>query len=140
MRVLNGRSSRGHADLVQFLLKRGSLARLSNLQYEILWIASRYGYDRLVRMMPIEGLDMNATQLEGERALRFAAVGGHESIVSLLLERGADQDYEDNDFDAMNGAAENGHEHVVQLLLDNGVDIYTFGSRGDTPLFEAAKA
>jgi len=58
-------------------------------------------------------------------ALHYAAVNGHDSVVHLLLDRGADRDAKEaypSQKTALHYAAENGHNSVVRLLLDDGVD------------------
>jgi ankyrin repeat protein len=48
---------------------------------------------------------------------------GHEAVVKLLLEKGAELESKDNNSQTpLSHAAEKGHEAVVKLLLENGVD------------------
>ena len=129
----------GHTDMVRLLLKKGSFTNQRELHYEIFWSACRYGHIQLVKIMLDEGLDVNATQLGGSRALESAAYHGHASIVSLLFQNGADLNYDGNELHAIHAAASNGHQEVVQILLDQGADINSSGSREMTPICEAAK-
>ena len=129
----------GHTEMVKLLLERGSFTNQLKLQYEIFWSACRYGHIQLVQIMLDEGLDVNATQLGGSRALESAAHYGHTSIVSLLFESGADLNYDGNERHAIHAAARNGYQEIVQMLLDQGADINSSGSRGMTPIWEAAK-
>ncbi|KAK4697503.1 hypothetical protein P7C71_g600, partial [Lecanoromycetidae sp. Uapishka_2] len=128
----------GHTEMVELLLERGTFADLPRLQYEILWNACRFGFPRLVQIMLDEGLDVNATEVGGSRALECAAYHGHASIVFLLFEQGANLNYEGSGWHAIQGAASHGHQDVVQILLDHGADINTPGLRYRTPLWEAA--
>ena len=129
----------GHTGMVRLLLERGSFTNQLELQYEVFWSACRYGHIHLVQTMLDEGLDVNATQLGGSRALESAAYYGHASIVSLLFKNGADLNYDGNEWHAIHAAASNGHQEIVQILLDQGADINSSGSRGVTPIWEAAK-
>ena len=46
---------------------------------------------------------------------------GHEAVVKLLLEKGAElETKDDNGRTPLSWAAENGHEAVVKLLLEQG--------------------
>jgi ankyrin repeat protein len=65
---------------------------------------------------------------KGRPPLLKAAEYGNEAVVKLLLklllEKGADLEFEDIDGRTpLSYAAENGHEAVVRLLLDNGADM-----------------
>ena len=129
----------GHTEMVIFLLKRGNRADISRICNEILWAASTSGSIELVQAMLDEGVDVNAVNLGGSRALEYAAYRGHAAIVSLLFERGADLNYVGSMWNAIQAAARQGHQEVVQILLDHGADINTLGIRYRTPLWEAAE-
>ena len=50
--------------------------------------------------------------------------GGHEAVVELLLEKGADVDAQGGYYgNALQAAADGGHEAVVKLLLEKGADV-----------------
>jgi ankyrin repeat protein len=84
---------------------------------------------------------------EDKTALMGAAEGGHEAVVRLLVNRGADvnakKDDDHGEETALMGAAEGGHEAVVRLLVDHGADVNARRSdyyrRGETALMGAAK-
>jgi ankyrin repeat domain-containing protein 50 len=57
-------------------------------------------------------------------ALQAASVRGHETIVELLLNNGADINAQGGDYgNALQAASAGGHETIVKLLLNNGADI-----------------
>ena len=57
----------------------------------------------------------------GRTPLIYAAQSGHEALVRLLLERGADVEAKDRGGEtALIYAAESGHEAVVRLLKSAG--------------------
>jgi len=65
--------------------------------------------------------DINATDTLGRTALVWAAVGGHEDVVRILLQRkGINPNTADTQYDRtpLLWAAERGHEGVVKLLLE----------------------
>ena len=63
-------------------------------------------------------------QIYGQTPLSWAAENGHEAVVKLLLEKGADVECKSNDGRTpLWWAAEKGHEAVVKLLLEKGADV-----------------
>lgn len=59
----------------------------------------------------------------GMTALHIASEHGHEAVVQLLLDKGAELEAkDDNGWTALHFAAEEGHEAIVQLLLDRGAE------------------
>lgn len=86
-------------------------------------------------------LYLNKTDDSGRMALIWAAQSGHDALVRLLSEKGAD-------FEAKNiygetalyKAAQCGHEAVVRLLLKKGADVEAMtGFEGVTALHAAAE-
>ena len=67
------------------------------------------------------GADVNVKGYDGRTALHFAAHGGHEAVVKLLVVAGADINVRDCDGrKALLVAVENWHEAVVKLLVEAG--------------------
>ena len=70
----------------------------------------------------------------------FAARNGHEAVVKLLLEKGAELETKNTDGRTpLSYAARNGHEAVVELLLEKGAELETKDKDGETPLSYAAR-
>ena len=129
----------GHADLVQFLLAKGTFDSIENMQFKVLLTCSRRGHLRLVQMMLDKGVDVNGEDFECVHALEHAVSSGDVYVVSLLLEKGADLSFAGSGMDAINRAASNGYIPVMQILLDYGANINSVQWKGRPPLFEAAK-
>jgi len=71
------------------------------------------------------GMDPNVTDEKGNTALIAAAKEGHQEIVQLLLEKGADIEGRDSKFGGtpLIWAAIRGQTDTVKLLLEKGADI-----------------
>jgi ankyrin repeat protein len=77
----------------------------------------------------------------GQTPLSWAAEKGHEAVVKLLLEKGAEMETKDDNYSRtpLSWAAEKGHEAVVKLLLEKGAEMETKDDNfGRTPLSWAA--
>jgi len=87
--------------------------------------------------------DVNKEDDAGTTPLIWAAIHGHEEVVSLLLRNEYSQpDRHDSNFGrtALSWAAENGHEGVVKLLLGRkDVNPDSLSNSGQTPLLLAAR-
>jgi hypothetical protein len=76
--------------------------------------------DEMLRLLPCVG-DINARNRHGMTALMKAAFFGHEPVVRVLLERGADPNLIRNDrFTALALAAFFGHAETVKTLIEFG--------------------
>lgn len=69
-----------------------------------------------------------------------ASLGGHDKVVQLLLDKGAEVNAQGGSYgNALQAASEGGHDKVVRLLLDKGADMNAQGRRYDNAL-QAASA
>ena len=89
----------------------------------------------------LSGHDLNSKNNYGRTPLSYAVENGHEAVVKLLLEKGADLESQDQ-YDGRTlllWAAKNGHEAVVKLLLEKGAELESMDMDGWTLLLWAAK-
>ena len=67
---------------------------------------------------------INMTNKQDLTALLIAAEYGHDELVKLLLDRGADVNAQGGEHDnALQAASSRGHEQTVRLLLDRGANV-----------------
>jgi hypothetical protein len=86
-------------------------------------------------------IEIEAKDRSGQTALVWAAAQGHEAVVKLLLEKGAEIEENDCSYGqtVLLRAAVQGHEAVVKLLLEKGAEIETMDNYGRTALARAAQ-
>jgi ankyrin repeat protein len=81
----------------------------------------------------LESRGIDETDKSGRTPLSYAAGGGHEEIVEILLDGGAFINSKDRDSRTPLSHAEmSGHKGVVKLLLDRGADRRLADEAGDT--------
>jgi ankyrin repeat protein len=86
-----------------------------------------------------EHVDWNQRNVMGNTGLHHAAANGHEKVVEMLLDRGADLEVKTTRTrTALHKAAEHGHRAVVGVLLQRGANIAAQDDRGATALHEAS--
>jgi ankyrin repeat protein len=85
-------------------------------------------------------VDADSKDNDGRPPLSWAAENGHEEVVKLLLEKGADPNSQAYDGRTpLLFAADRGHEAVVRLLVKKGADIKAKDNFGATALHWAAR-
>jgi len=84
------------------------------------------------------GVDARCAEYDGVTLLMAAAVGGHEAMVRMLLQRGASVNLQNSvGSTALMGAAADGHTTIVQALLDAKADASLQATGGITALMAA---
>ena len=101
---------------------------------------AEHGDDILLAIFCASGkFNIESTGNDGRTPLSGAAEKGHEAVVKLLLEKGANlESKHNNGRTPLSWAAVNGHEAVVKLLLEKGADLESKDNNGWTPLSWAA--
>jgi ankyrin repeat protein len=119
----------------QNLLDLGGLSDLA--------LASCIGLREVVEDILLkERPDVNSEAMDyrNPTPLSLAAAQGHEAIVKLLLENGAEIEAKDKyGQTALSQACRGGHEAVIKLLLKNEADIEAKDKYGQTPLSQTAE-
>lgn len=83
---------------------------------------------------------MKGTNKYGQTPLLLAAANGHQAVIRLLLENGAELESKDDifNFNPILWASWIGHEGVIELLLGNGAEPEPRNFYDSTPLSPAA--
>jgi ankyrin repeat protein len=90
-------------------------------------------FDRLIA----HGVDVNAATEDGETPLAWAARGGKNEMIEILLAKGADLEAAGGA--PMVDAAFRGHQETIQLLVDRGASVNTPDVHGRTPLMSCVR-
>ena len=107
--------------------------------------ASFFGMVEVVAaLLTMKEYDINAVDITGKTAFAWAARGGHEGVIKLLLEQEnlnlSAADTKDRHMPLLL-ATKFGHEGIVKLLLKReGIDPNATGQYGWTPLGSAARS
>ncbi|ERF68928.1 hypothetical protein EPUS_09418 [Endocarpon pusillum Z07020] len=108
-----------------------------------LQLAAFNGHDKVMRTILVdEDVDINRTDRDGNTALMWALLKGHEKMVQMvqmLLEKGAEVNAQGGKYgNALQAASNRGHEKVVQMLLDKGAEVNAQGGYYGNALYEAS--
>lgn len=107
-----------------------------------LHIMASYGFFDLLREELNSRLDVIVLDGHGRTPLSWAAFGGREKLVELLLARGGADSIsmaDNHDLSPLSLAAWNGHAKVVKVLLaQDGIDVNHVDESTETPLLKAA--
>jgi ankyrin repeat protein len=135
----------GHESIINIFLARDDVRdylKDSNTGRTLLSHASECRQEALVRMfLRRSDTEPDGSDSLGRTPLWYAAKNGHEAVVQLLLEKGAElETISDKSRTPLSWAAENGHKAVVKLLLEKGAELETKDEDyGRTPLSWAAE-
>lgn len=127
-----------------------SSSQLGQHEYEIpshnhsataLMVASFFGVYAIAKLLIDGSASIQAEDQFGQTSVYWAAAGGHEAVVKLLVENGGDIETERNrgSCDPLLIAACYGHTAVVKLLIEKGADIEMDYYAGEAPLSSAAR-
>ena len=89
----------------------------------------------IVRKVLAAGTDIDARDILGSTALRYAIYSGHKEIAQLLIDKGADVNAKsDVGRTPLQDAALGGHKEIAELLIAKGADVNEKTNDGVTPL------
>ena len=105
--------------------------------FQPLGLASYFGHLELARYLIKAGAPINSPSRNELKAapLQSATAAGHETIVQMLLELGADPNVrEGNGYSPLHAAAQNKDVAMIHTLIYGGADLTLVGKDGKTAL------
>lgn len=139
----------GNVEAIKFLLDHGANENGKNGEGRPLITAVEFGNIDSVEYLLKKGANLNAsaivrssnkTELKGESALMGAIMSGDLDIIKLLVENGANFEYQNeisNKDTAIIWAAGRGSRHIMEYLIQKGVKINYQNDKGQTALMRA---
>jgi len=126
-------------EALMLLLKRGANPdAVAEGGMSALMFAAESGDLLLVKMLVLNGADLELSHLEGTTPLQIAVLNGHFDVVQFLLEKGADPDHHDSyQGSALLYAAATNNYEIADLLLFYGASDTIRDKDGNTALMTA---
>ena len=133
-----------NAAVVKLLIDAGVKLTPDNVEYNptFLFRAARLNKDpEVIKVLINAGLDINATNNNGETALHTAAAWSTPSVINALIAGGADIFVQDNHggTPVMNAVSNNNDPKVIKAFLDAGYDVNKKEAFGLTLLHIASR-
>ena len=131
---------RGHGDLFELLVRELMCEKKTDGM--ILYHSLKGNFGEIWVLLESGVVNISrANERTGITPLHCAAKGGHDDVIELLLDVGADPNKKAQNGDTpLNAAAKNGNAAAVQLLVENdGIQINKADNEGMSPLYAAAK-
>ena len=105
--------------------------------FQPLGLASYFGHLELAKYLVKAGAPINSPSRNGLKAapIQSASAAGHEKVVQMLLQLGADPNVrEGNRYTPLHAAAQNKDVGMIRTLIYGGADITLVGNDGKSPL------
>jgi ankyrin repeat protein len=135
-------ASRGHADLIRWLLVSGAdIAALNDDRQTAVNFAILYGHGEALKILLDYGSDVNTKDVRGNTPLMAAASANNVEFIRWVLSAGAEVDAQNNEgWTALLHASCGNRAEVLKALIAAGADPDVRDARGRTPLMWAAIA
>lgn len=138
----------GNLEVIKFLVKNGVDINGGNIKGDPIGTAAEYGNTSTVAYLINNGADINAVPEyedcpKDSSALMKAAHSGYLDIVKLLVENGADLEYQNETADNVTviiSAAKRGSLHILEYLIKEGANINYQDKNGETALMAAVNS
>jgi uncharacterized protein len=111
--------------------------------FQPLGLASYFGHLELAKYLIKAGTPINSPSRNGLKAtpIQSAAAAGHDKVVNVLLDNGANPNVrEQGGYTPLHAAAQNGDEEMIRTLLYGGADLTLKSDNGKTALDIATEA
>ena len=113
-----------------------SFSLLNSQLHTPLIVSCEFGQYEMASLLLDRGFGLEAKGFDGATALAGAVMYGHDDVVQLLLERGAN--IQEAETPQLCTAAFKGYENIVKLLINHSADVNAQGSKSEAALQIAA--
>jgi ankyrin repeat protein len=92
-------------------------------------LAAFNGHEKVLRrLIARDNTHINTPDSEDSYPVTWSALNGHDNVVRILLDRGADVNAQGGYYgNALQAACFGGHDNIVHILLDRGADVNAQG-------------
>ena len=144
--TLQAAASRGHLEVIEYLIRKGADVNLPNDGETMLLAAAYRGQPQVVETLLKNGADISQRRFRDASALHEAVadvtsenLAGKAAVLEILLNYRADKEVIDEDgHNPLHCAAQCGYLEIVKILIDNGANVNARSNLGDNPLDRAA--
>lgn len=130
-------SQSGHLDIVKLLVEKGANLLCADNDRDTPLVLA-IGFKRLhvaKYLLGIEGVDIASANYTGYTPLHLAALGNHDVVLQMLLDKGCPTDTVDRlGRSALHIAVGSGQVEAVKALLEKGANTEIVNIEGDTAL------
>ena len=128
-------------------LERGKTIFCEQIRYDLMLSTKEGNIDMIIKLLSSFRVDVNFISENDMNLspLALAALKGHDEVIELLLDKGAEPNValpgwqaEKEGCTALHIASHWGHKNVAKLLLQGGAEPNIADGVGATPLFDAA--
>ena len=129
-----------HLEVAAILLDHGAHLSTGGLGNPLLNLAAIAGHEDLIDLFLSRGADISSKNSKGRSALCCAVQNGQSSVVTMLLDNGADAKETNEGLPLLHDAALVGSLDTLKLLVAKGANVNGLAEDGTTALLAAASS
>ena len=139
--ALHKAAQAGHLELTRFLVEKGADINPygNNRNFTPLHLAVLYRRSAVARLLIESGAVLDRADRDGKLPLHWASMDNQQELVELMLNRGADVNYDGGAGTALVLVAGSDLLEMARLLIDRGATVNTSNEGVESPLHQAVR-